>query len=199
MPSIFIRGQNCETGSTIPQAYINYIFLDEQFRYVTGNASRVGSAGSVKQHWSDGLSNIAVPKNGYLLVFVSNESNFTVFFDNLQVVHKPGPIVEETHYYPFVLTMAGISTRAFQYTSPNCGFPGNKKGFNGNEIQNNEFSAGSCLEMYDFNVRTYDQPIGRFIQIDPLSEEGDQESLTPYQFSGNNPSTFNDPEGKCPW
>lgn len=53
--------------------------------------------------------------------------------------------------------------------------------------------------MYDFNARTYDQQIGRFIQIDPLSEEGDQESLTPYQFSGNNPSTFNDPDGKCPW
>jgi RHS repeat-associated protein len=75
----------------------------------------------------------------------------------------------------------------------------NKKGFNGNELQNKEFSDGSGLELYDFNARTYDQEIGRFIQIDPTPDDGDQESLTPYHFSGNNPSTFNDPNGKCPW
>ncbi|MBT9484955.1 RHS repeat-associated core domain-containing protein [Sediminibacterium sp.] len=110
-----------------------------------------------------------------------------------------GPLLEETHYYPFGLTMGGISSKAFQSTSPDCGCPSNKKGFNGNEIQNKEFSDGSGLELYDFNARTYDQQLGRFIQIDPATEEGNQESLTPYHFSGNNPSRFNDPDGKCPW
>ena len=54
------------------------------------------------------------------------------------------------------------------------------------------------MEVYDFNARTYDQQIGRFIQIDPLVEFGSQESLTPYQFSFNNPIRYNDPDGKCP-
>jgi hypothetical protein len=52
VPSSFIRGQNYESSTTIPNAYINYIFLDEQFRYVGGGASRVGNYGEVKQHWS---------------------------------------------------------------------------------------------------------------------------------------------------
>jgi len=95
--------------------------------------------------------------------------------------------------------MAGISSKAFQSSSPDCGCPSNKKGFNGNEIQNKEFSDGSGLELYDFNARTYDQQIGRFIQIDPIPDEGEQESLTPYHFSGNNPILYNDPDGKCPW
>ena len=30
-------------------------------------------------------------------------------------------------------------------------------------------------------------------------DEGSQESLTPYQFGGNNPVRYNDPDGKCPW
>ena len=128
VPSTFIRGQNYETGTTIPKAYINYIFLDEQFRYVGGGASRVGNYGEVKQHWSE-LSNLAAQKNGYLLVYVSNESNFTVYFDDLQVVHKPGPIVEETHYYPFGLVMNGISSKGLNGTA------NNKLKFNGKEEQ----------------------------------------------------------------
>ncbi len=88
--------------------------------------------------------------------------------------------------------MAGISSKA-------AGKLEFKKKFNGNEFQHNEFNDGSGLEWYDFNARTYDHQVGRFIQIDPIPEEGDQEELTPYQFSGNNPSTFNDPNGKCPW
>ena len=88
--------------------------------------------------------------------------------------------------------MAGISSRA-------AGGLENKKRYNGNELQNKEFIDGSGLELYDFNARTYDHQIGRFIQIDPETEEGDQESLTPYHFSFNNPVLFSDPTGKFPF
>jgi len=93
--------------------------------------------------------------------------------------------------------MAGISSKAAG-KGLDCGC-GNKKGYNGNEIQAKEFSDGSGLDVYDFNARTYNPQIGRFIQLDPLTEEGGQESLTPYHFSYNNPSTFSDPDGKCPF
>jgi hypothetical protein len=96
IPGTFIRGANGES-TTVPKAYINYILLDEQFRYVSGGFSRVGTSGTVKNHWFDDtqLQGIAVPKNGYIYVYASNESNADVFFDNLQVFHTNGPLVEE--------------------------------------------------------------------------------------------------------
>ena len=96
-----------------------------------------------------------------------------------------------TYYYPFGLTMQGISSKS-------AGKLQNRKGYNGNELQTHEFSDGSGLELYDFNARTYDQQLGRFIQIDPLSNEEDQESFTPYHFGFNNPVLHNDPDGKFP-
>jgi RHS repeat-associated protein len=91
------------------------------------------------------------------------------------------------------MTMAGISSKALNNAVEN------KYRFNGgNELQNKEFSDGSGLELYDAKYRMYDAQIGRFHQIDPLTDEGGQESLTPYQFSYNNPVRYNDPDGKCP-
>ncbi|OQP55780.1 DUF6443 domain-containing protein [Niastella populi] len=188
IPSSFFRGTNGET-TTIPKAYINYIFLDEQFKYAGGNFSRVGSSGVVKDHWSDDaqLQDIKVPKNGYIFVYVSNESNLDVFFDNLQVIHKPGPILEETHYYPFGLTMAGISSMAV-----NFGTPENKYKFNkGAELQNKEFSDGSGLELYSTNFRCLDPQLGRWWQIDPKPNQAE----SPYASMANNPIANNDPLG----
>ena len=159
------------------------------------NSVPVGSAGSVIPLTA---ANQMINKSGYLYIYVSNETpNIDVFFDQLQVSHIKGPLIEDNTYYLYGLLQAGISDKNFKASAPDCGC-GNKKGFNGNEIQNKEFSDGSGLEVYDFNARTYDQQIGRFLQIDPLPEDGDQESLTPYQFGLNNPIRNNDPDGKCP-
>jgi hypothetical protein len=81
--------------------------------YVGSGFSKVNSAHTdgtvegVKDHHAE-LSGISVPKNGYIYVYVSNQSPVNVFLDNLQVVHIRGPLTEETHYYPFGLAMSGI-------------------------------------------------------------------------------------------
>ncbi|WP_332737821.1 RHS repeat-associated core domain-containing protein, partial [Flavihumibacter sp.] len=173
------------------KAYLSWMLFDEQFNYVSADVDPVGAGNKEVHDKFFTTSPVNITKSGYLYIHVSNESNLSVFFDNLAVTHTPGPLLEETHYYPFGLTMTGISSKAM-------GKLDNKKKYVGNELQSKEFSDGSGLEVYDFNARTYDHQIGRFIQIDPLSEEGDQEGWSPYHYSYNNPVTYSDADGKIP-
>ncbi len=165
-----------------PKAFINWIFFDEQFKYAGGSFDEVGVSGQVKDH---NKPNITAPKNGYVFVYCSNETPVDVFFDNLQVIHTKGPLLEETHYYPFGLTMSGISSKA-------AGGIENKRKFNmGSELQNKEFSDDSGLELYATQFRSLDPQLGRWWQIDPKASENE----SPYASMSNNPIRFNDPLG----
>lgn len=173
-------------NSNRPRASINWIILDEQFKYVSGGFDMVGTASSdplhpetFKEHSIQGIS---IPKNGYIYVYCSNESQYPVFFDNLQVVHDRGPILEETHYYPFGLIQQGISSRAANVT------PNKEKTFQG---QRNDDDFG--LNWIQFKWRNHDPQIGRFVEMDPLSEKYTYNSV--YAFSENQVTAHIELEG----
>ncbi|MBC9929137.1 DUF6443 domain-containing protein [Chitinophaga qingshengii] len=186
--------KNKESKPDNPSAYLNFVFFDEQFNLVDNNSGVKQVKKEPDQLQTLATDKVPVTKSGFLYVYTSNETPQDVFFDNLVVTQATGPLLEVTHYYPFGLTMAGISSNVLK----GLDYPENRKKYNGNELQSGEFGDGAGLELYDFNARTYDQQVGRFLQIDPWVEEGKQEMLTPYQFSYNNPIRYSDPDGKCP-
>jgi RHS repeat-associated protein len=178
-----LNDSSVQSGTQAPYAGVNWIIFDDQFRPVSVGFDPVSTTtDNIKNH----NRTVTIPKNGYIYVYVSNQSNINVYFDNLQVVENHGPLLEETHYYPYGLTMAGISDRAWN-KQPNYFH------YEGNEMQDEEWGNGTGLEEYDFHARFYDQQIGRWNTQDPIVN-----AESPYSAMANNPANLTDANGKCP-
>ena len=183
-----------------PNAFLNWMLLDDQFNYVNSypqsGALQVGTAGITSGGGLQtplGITGIPITKSGYLYIYVSNATpGWDVFFDNLSVATYSGPMLEENHYYPFGLTMAGISDKALK-----TNYAQNKYRYNGKELQNQEFSDGSGLEWYDYGQRMQDPQIGRWWILDPLANK--MPGWSPYTYTFDNPIRFVDVGGLIPY
>jgi RHS repeat-associated protein len=162
----------------------NILFFDDQFKFdaTASVVVPVNYTPNVKGTISKMAANaIQAKKNGYVYVYVSNETETLVYFDNFMLTHEKGRILEETHYSPWGMTLAAISSKAI-------GKPENKYKYNGKE-QQNELD----LAWYDYGARNFDNQIGRWHNIDPLSEVSRRWSV--YNYAYNNPIRFIDPDG----
>jgi len=98
-------GSNTHTTSIIKS--LKSLSQSVSSKPTSSNADPVGAADQLHPHVP---GHITMDKSGYLYVFVSNETqNVNVYFDNLEITRTRGPLLEETHYYPFGLQIASAA------------------------------------------------------------------------------------------
>ncbi len=103
---------------------------------------------------------------------------------------KPATDVQNpsNDYYPFGMAFtknaADSEEESFAHE--------NKYKYNGKEEQP---MPGKWL---DYGARFYDAQLGRWHSVDPLCEDGGQESVTPYGYVFNDPIKHTDPDGRFP-
>ena len=113
-----------------------------------------------------------------LEVVIENRDATLVYFDDLQIMHNSGPIVEENHFYAYGQRNEGLSwTR--QYVR-NLG-----RGYQGQYARHDEDTGYE-----NFELRMYDARIGRWLAVDPLRQH-----VSPYIGMSNNPVNNIDPTG----
>ena len=172
-------------AATVPHAYLRVLVYNADSVLV--DSRTVGLSSAAKDNYEQLQQRVIVPQGGaYVLAYVGNESEETVYFDDISVEHRPGLLVQETQYDPYGLELAGLSrTRAPETL--------NKYTFNGKEKQS-EFGLG----WHDHGWRFYDPALGRWVVSDPDAEEGDQFGWGTYQFGMDNAVRYNDLDGLCP-
>lgn len=182
-----VQPNGSNPGGTTPQAYLTILFFDERFKFIEaadGGVAQQQVAASVGSNGAPlGLSNVKAPKNGYVYIYVSNQSNSDVYFDDLVVGITIGNIAEENHYYAYGMKIATLSSKKLADS------------YEGN-LTNNYQYQGAYSEMdedigwNDFALRNYDPQIGRWVQMDPYDE-----FPSPYSGMGDDPVNSTDPSG----
>ena len=98
---------------------------------------------------------------------------------------EPSEVTQENSYYAFGMNMEFGAWENTQSVTDNL------KQYNGKEL-NTDFG----LNWNDYGARFYDPAIARWNVIDPMSER--YLAWNPYNYVGNNPMKYVDPNGKSP-
>lgn len=123
-------------------------------------------------------------KYNYVFNYLDHLGNVRASFTKDPATNLP-KLIKENHYYPFGLKHSYNSTEWDFYYNSSTGTvylsqPTNKFKY---QFQGQEYQGDIGLNWYSFKWRNYDPSIGRFFNIDPLSEKYSYQSH--YNFSEN--------------
>jgi len=117
-------------------------------------------------------------------VIKDQQGNARVSFTNSTTNPGTAVVTQENSYYGsgLILPNSPVGTP---------GQPVNKQLYNGGSEWQSDYT--NLPDYYQTFNRNYDAAIARFVGVDPVAESA--ESMTSYQYAGNNPVMNNDPNG----
>ncbi|WP_245706053.1 RHS repeat domain-containing protein [Catalinimonas alkaloidigena] len=169
------------TADDVPQAYLEWTWQDEEGRELRRDYRLIPVQGS-SVDWLPLVAESVAERGGLVTVRLVNQSGLEVWFDDFKVDHHWQKVVQENHYYPFGMNLAGLDIQ---------GTPDHRFQYNGKEKQ-----EALGLNWMDYGARYYDAQLGRWHAVDPAAELMRRHST--YNYAFNNPIQLIDPDGLAP-
>jgi RHS repeat-associated protein len=170
-----------QLSNGVPKGYLRVLVFNQDSVLV--DQRKLQLTQDALGHYQVLSDTLSIRRDGYVTVYVGNESPVDVYFDELRIEHHQGLQIQETQYDPWGLDLAGVSGAA----------PGlrlkNYYQFNSKERQTD---LGLCWS--DYGARFYANDAPRWLTIDPLAHR--HFMLSPYTYAGNNPVNAIDPDGR---
>jgi RHS repeat-associated protein len=171
--------------NTRPYAYINYMILDGNMALITADRRQVpatagfipGEEGLPDLHQKlDFAQPVVIPQNGYIYIWVSNESEDTkVWFDDIKITHRGTMVTQATDYGAWGEVLREQKTDESVY----------RFGYQG-QFSERDLETG----WNHFELREYDPIIGRW-----LIPDSERQYWSPYLNVNNDPINNVDPDG----
>jgi RHS repeat-associated protein len=160
----------------VPEAYLKYIAYDKDWKVVASGEKTISTI--AQQAWEELRLGYEAQQDGYVEVFVANGNGTNVYFDDIQVKHGQGMVVQENHYYAF-----GKEIPELHYL--NGASKSYRNAYQGQFAEKDEETGYN-----NFELRMYDSRIGRWLSTDPY-----RQYASPYVGMGNDPINSVDPDG----
>ena len=166
----------------VPKGYLRMLVFNED-SVLVGQPITVALQGTALNNYDSlNIRALTITQNGYVSVYVGNESAADVYFDDVTIEHRQGLQVQENQYDPWGLSLTGLD-----YISPE------HKQLNHNKFNGKEEQEDLGLSWKDYGARFYDAALGRWGTVDPLASV--QPSESPYVYVSNCPTSFSDVGG----
>ena len=175
------------TNNTLVQGYYAYDGLERMVEAKEGSSTTFHSYTG-----TDTLSD----------QFTSGASNDYVYANGLKIA-RSGEYVSTYYYHTDALGSTRLTTDVnhnivFSDSYQAYGQDNSSSGSETDKFTGKPVSQTTGL--YYYYSRWYDPSIGRFISQDPYpGHRSDPQSLNPYLYVENSPTTYSDPSGQCPW
>jgi RHS repeat-associated protein len=170
LPALFHSPKN-----DLPQAYVRYDLYDKDSVFVKSEVKLLDA--TARNDWQELALEVTPAQDGYVRVFLENNSALTAWFDDLSIVAAQELIVQENHYDPFGQNLVDIETVG----KPDCK----------NQYTGKERLSDKGLEWTDYGARMYDAQLGRWHSPDPATQYA-----SPFTAMGNNPVSYVDADGR---
>ena len=129
-----------------PRSGVNFVLYNSAFEVVEENTGYLPVDDKINAIQTLSTDKMVMAEAGFIEVFVDNQSNTAVYYDNMMVVHSSGSsnVLEVNAYYPYGMLMPGLSLIA----------PPGK--YNAYKHSAKELQKELGLSWYDHGARMYD-------------------------------------------